>query len=75
MAWITIEEARENLAMWLKAEQAVATSQSYTIGGRSLTRANLADIQDRIDYWKNEIEKLESGRKGARVLRAVPMDW
>lgn len=74
MAWVTIEEARENLRMWLDAEKAVASAQSYKIGGRNLTRANLSDITDRIKYWRNEIEKLESGRTGARVMRAVPRD-
>ncbi|MGN0885792.1 MAG: DUF6148 family protein [Candidatus Spyradenecus sp.] len=74
MPWVTIDEARESLKMWLEAEKAVATGQSYKIGSRSLTRANLADITKRIQYWRNELERLESGRSGARVLRAVPRD-
>lgn len=75
MAWITIEEAKENLRMWLDAERAVATGQSYRIGSRSLTRANLSDITARIKYWQNEIEKLEAGGgRGAKVFRAVPRD-
>jgi hypothetical protein len=75
MSWITIEEARANLDMWLEAEKAVATGQSYKIGGRSLTRASLSDITARIKFWRNELDKLEtSAGKGARVLRAVPRD-
>lgn len=74
MAWITIDEARENLEMWLEAEKAVATGQSYKIGTRSLTRANLSDIAARIKYWRNELEQLESGTRGMRVMRAVPRD-
>lgn len=75
MSWITIDEARENLKMWLDAEKAVATGQSYKIGSRSLTRANLSDITERIKYWRNEIDNLESGgRRGAKVLRVVPRD-
>lgn len=75
MSWITIEEAQENLRLWLDAEKAVATGQSYKIGTRSLTRANLDHIEKRIKYWRNELEKLENGRgSGARVLRAVPRD-
>ena len=73
--WITIDEARENLYMWLDAEKAVATGQSYKIGTRSLTRANLSDIVKRIEFWRNELERLENGdSRGARVLRAVPRD-
>lgn len=75
MSWVTIEEARENLRLWLDAEKAVATGQSYKIGTRSLTRANLSDISKRIQFWSNEIAKLESGAgNGARVFRAVPRD-
>lgn len=76
MSWITIEKARERLQMWLEAEAAVATGQSYRIGSRSLTRASLSDIRQQINFWRNEVAKLESGRgSGARVMRAVPRDW
>lgn len=75
MAWITIEAARENLAIWLEAQKAVATGQSYRIGSRSLTRASIYDIQKMIAYWQNVIDQLEAGRgRGARVLRGVPRD-
>ena len=62
MAWITIDEARANLQMWLEAEKAVATGQSYQIGTRRLTRASLSDITERIRYWRTELERLENGR-------------
>lgn len=72
---IELQEARENLRLWMNAEKAVATGQSYKIGTRSLTRASLSDIVARINYWQNEIERLENGRpRGMRVLRAVPRD-
>lgn len=75
MAWITKEEAQENLRMWLDAEKAVSTGLSYKIGSRSLTRANLSDIAARITYWRNQLEALEAGRPtGARVMRGVPRD-
>ena len=74
MDWISIEEARTTLRMWLEAERAVATGQSYRIGTRSLTRANLADIRESIQFWRREIAKLESKHMGARVFRAVPRD-
>jgi hypothetical protein len=61
--------------MWLDAEEAVATSQSYTIAGRSLTRANLAEIGKRIAYYRAEVAALESGRgAGMRVQRVMPRD-
>ena len=70
MSWITIDEARANLKMWLDAERAVASGQSYKIGTRSLTRASLSDIAARIKYWRNEIDKLE---KNIAMLKAYKM--
>ena len=74
MSWITIEEAQETLRLWLDAERAVATGQSYKIGTRSLTRANLADIRESVQFWRREIDRLEAKHTGARVFRAVPRD-
>ncbi|MDT2243119.1 DUF6148 family protein [Paenibacillus larvae] len=33
----TLQEAQTHLKAWLEAEMAVASAQSYTIAGRSLT--------------------------------------
>ena len=71
----TLEAAKEHLQAFLEAEIAVATGQSYKIGSRSLTRANLSEIKERINFWRNEVERLEAGRKkGMRAFRAVPRD-
>lgn len=73
-AW-TKQEAKEMLLIWIEAEKAVASGQSYKIGTRSLERANLGEIAERIKFWRNELETLENGKgRGARVLRAVPRD-
>lgn len=72
-----LEVARRHLDAWLDAELEVTTHQSYTIGSRSLTRANLAEIRKQIQFWQNEVEKLENaGKRGGRnrVFRAVPRD-
>ena len=74
MSW-TLEEAKESLLAWREAESAVATGQSYRIGTRQLTRASLKEIAERIQFWRNEISRLESGRpRGMRVIRGVPRD-
>ena len=72
---ISLEYARAQLRIWLDAERAVATGQSYSIGTRSLTRVNLADILRQILRWQDIVDQLESGRKPAqRARRAVPRD-
>jgi uncharacterized small protein (DUF1192 family) len=74
MSW-TLEQAKTHLQAFLEAEIAVATGQSYRIGSRSLTRANLSEIKERINFWKNEVERLESGRpKGIKQMRVVIRD-
>lgn len=71
----TLIEARQYLQIWVDASLAVATGQSYKIGRRELTRANLSEIKKQIDFWRSEIARLESGRQsGMRILRSIPRD-
>jgi len=77
MAGIALQEAQKHLDLWLKAEEGIATSQSYTIGTRSLTRANLKEVREHIKFWQNKVAELENiaANKGRnRVYRAVPRD-
>ena len=74
MAAITLEVAKKHLEMWLEAESEVAINQSYTIGGKSFTRANLAEIRKQIEYWSNKVENLAKKKGRNRVYRIVPRD-
>ncbi len=77
MAGITLTQARQHLLAWLEAELAITTSQSYTIGSRSLTRANLDEVRKQVAFWENKVAELENiaKRKGRnRVMRVVPRD-
>jgi phage FluMu protein gp41 len=70
--------AREQLTAYMEAERTVLTNQSYRIGTRQLTRADLSAIQSGIKYWTNEVNKLENAAGGRgrrnRVYRVVPRD-
>lgn len=71
------EIAEKHYKEWLKAELEVTTHQSYTIGSRSLTRANLSEIRKQIEYWAMQIDKFENIMKSGgrnRVYRVVPRD-
>lgn len=72
MAAITLAQAEAHLDAWLTADEAVATGQSYQIGGRSLTRANAAEIRNNIDYWSAKVDRLSRGGRGSRVRYGVP---
>lgn len=77
MAGVTLEIAKKHLNAWLTAELEVTTHQSYTIGSRSLTKANLSEIRKQIQFWENEVARLENiSKRGGRnrVFRAVPRD-
>lgn len=77
MAAITIKTAKKHLDMWLEAESEVAINQSYTISGKSFTRADLGEIRKQIAYWSNKVQSLENiaKRKGRnRIYRVVPRD-
>jgi hypothetical protein len=77
MAGITLETAKKHLDAWLEAEMAVTNAQSYTIGSRTMTKANLSEIRKAIEYWQNKVTQLENIQKsGGRnsVKRFVPRD-
>lgn len=74
---IDLETARIHLKAWLDAELKVTGGQSYSIGSRSLTYANISEIRKQIDYWRNQVANLEvlaSGRKNSRSRRFIPRD-
>jgi len=71
MAGISLADAEAKLALYMAAEERVLAGQSYTIGGRTLNRANLKEIQDGIDTWDKRVKRLFRG--GARMRQAVPV--
>jgi hypothetical protein len=75
MAGITLETAQKQLDLWIAAEEKVTHGQSYQIGNRSLTYADLTQIGKRIDYWSNKVTELSLQRKGRnRMGHFVPRD-
>ncbi|MFT5871120.1 MAG: hypothetical protein ACI8WT_000018 [Clostridium sp.] len=68
-------EAR--LAVYYDAELAVLSGQAYTIGTRSLTRANLGLIRDQIDVLENKVDELKAQLQGnglRKAYRITPRD-
>lgn len=58
-----LELAREHYRMWLEAEEEIALTQSYSIGGESLTRADLGKVLQQIEYWRKRVAVLEQQEK------------
>jgi len=62
---------------WLEAEKAVMAGQSYSIDGKTVTKANLSDIRNSVKHWESQISLLRRKAKGkgrARLTNVVPMD-
>jgi 3-deoxy-D-arabino-heptulosonate 7-phosphate (DAHP) synthase class II len=77
VAGITAEIAQAKLEMWLAADDAVAKGQAYQLqdgtGGRTLTRADAAEIRRNIEFWNGKAIALSNGRRGPRVRGVVPL--
>jgi Family of unknown function (DUF6148) len=58
MPGITSQQAQDQLNLWLAADTAVAKNQSYSIGTRSFTRADAAEITKKIEYWNSKVNEL-----------------
>lgn len=70
---ITLAQATAQLSLWMDADASVATGQSYTINGRSLTRANASEITDKIQYWssvESKLQRIANGQTGTGVSLA-----
>lgn len=77
MAIISKEIAQRHLEMWLEAEAAVSTGQSYQIEQMQLTRASLKQIRESIIFWENKVaeaEREERNRGRNRMYHFSPHD-
>ena len=77
MASERLTQARLRLTAYYEAELAVLSGQAYTIGSRSLTRANLAEIRNAIKELEQQVRELKSIASGGghrRAYRITPRD-
>ena len=74
-----INKIRERLDAYYEAELEIASgSQQYSLGSRSLTRANLAEIRRAIEDLEKLLDRLTAelnGRPRNSVLAVVPIDY
>lgn len=71
MAQKTLDIANERLDLWLEAEAKVAGGQSYTIGDRTMTRADLSEIRSQIRFWEGRVEQLERRQSNRSKTRQI----
>ncbi len=75
MAGITLAQAEAQLAMWLAADAAVSSGQSYTHRSTSLSRADSRQIRENIEYWDKKVRTLSAtaSRTGPVIRGATPV--
>ncbi len=66
--------ATDMVALYIAAEKAVLNGQSYTIAGRSLTRANLPEIRAGRKEWELKVQSENAKAQGGSSLYSVA-DW
>lgn len=73
-----IERIKISLDKYYEAEIAVCDGgQQYSLGSRSLTRANLGEIRAAILDLENRLDRLQSelnGRGRNRMVGVIPLD-
>lgn len=68
MTVITLVEAKETLQSYIDAERQILKGQSHTFNGRSVTMANLTEVQTGRKYWEKRVSELSGKRKARRVM-------
>lgn len=68
---LDLASAQAALTAWQAADLAVATSQSYSFAGRTLTRADSAEIRTNIQYWDGQVAMLSARSRGIRQPRVT----
>lgn len=75
MAGITLSQAETQLAAYVSAETKVLQGQAYEISGRRLTRANLAEIREGMDFWDRKVKELTNTASGVGRSRTLAPRW
>jgi len=70
MAGITLAQAQAKLTGWMSADDALQSSQEYSMGSRKLTRADSKEIRENIIFWNEQVNALS--RSGRRIIGGTP---
>lgn len=63
--------AQDMVSLYLEAERKVLASQSYTLNGRVMTRADLPEIRAGRQEWEAKLRTEQSGSQGGSSLYSV----
>lgn len=69
------QKLQNRLELYYECEEQILAGQSFTIGSRSLTRANLQEVTNMIKKLEDEIAAIDAnGTTKRKVARIIPCD-
>ena len=69
------QKLQNRLELYYECEEQILAGQSFTIGSRSLTRANLSEVTSMIKKLEDEIAAIDAnGTTKRKVTRIIPRD-
>lgn len=69
------QKLQNRLELYYECEEQILAGQSFTIGSRSLTRANLSEVTSMIKKIEDEIAAIDAnGTTKRKVARIIPRD-
>ena len=75
MAGITLAQAEAKLQEYLDAESKILLGQSYTIGNRQMTRADLSKVISERENWQRKVSELTNAASGKGRSRTICPGW
>lgn len=72
---MTAAIAQTHLDAWLAADLGLARNASYSIGDRTLTRADAAEVTQRINSWQRTVNALNAEAAGAKAPGIKIATW
>ena len=61
---MTLTTAQAHLDAWTACDLALAAGQSYSIGGRSLSRVDATEVRNQLTFWQRTVARLEAVAAG-----------
>lgn len=63
--WVALRDG------WKACYLAISKKQSYSIAGRTLTYANLSEVQQQLAFCEAMVKRTSGGKRGIRIRNGV----
>lgn len=70
MSAFTEEICQQKIEKYLEAIDRVLLNQSYSISGKSYTRANLKELEEALQFWERRLARASRGG-GVKIRQGI----